>query len=79
MYMDAQFTGHLVTLAAKFCMMVPNNFSISLTNKNMYQFSALSTEYHITLRFTGHSRTVGPKCGTCLGSSCQHIQFRGGC
>jgi len=44
----------------------------------MNQFNALSTKCHITVRFTGHSRTVGPKCGTCLGTSCQHIPFVGG-
>jgi len=76
--MDAQILGTW-SLATKFCMMVPNNFSVSLTNKNMYQFSALSTKCHITVRFTGHSRIVGPKCGNCLGSSSQHIRFGGGC
>jgi hypothetical protein len=77
MYNECTNSGHLVTLAAKFCMMVPNNFSISLTNKSMYQFNALSTKCHITVTLTGHSGIVGPKCETCLGSSCQHKQFVG--
>jgi hypothetical protein len=35
--------------------MVPNNFSISLTNKNMYQFNALSTKCHSLLQY-GYKR-----------------------
>ena len=30
------------------------------------------------IRFTGYSRIVGPRCGTCLKSSFQDKQFGGG-
>jgi len=52
--------------------------SFSIKYKDMDQFSALSTRCHITVRFTGYSRTVSPKCGACFGLTCQHIQFGGG-
>ena len=79
----------LVALATKLYTFASNTFSIitayfSLESKNVYQF--LRTEQKApdnNERFTGHSRIVGPQCGTCFmppfGASkiwSWHIQIR---
>jgi hypothetical protein len=59
-------------LAAKFCTVAPNNFSMILSflflDTNICITShASSRKCEITMRFTGHSRIMGPQYETTFG------------
>jgi hypothetical protein len=45
--------------------------------ENVYQLYALSRKCLITVRFTGHSKIVGPQFGTCLMTPILCVEFGG--
>jgi hypothetical protein len=73
--------------ATKFCMVVPNNFSIItvvfFSHKNACQFTCTehkapgNTKVHRSLKFTVHSRIADPKHGTNFISACWRLEFGG--
>jgi len=48
-----------------------------LTYENVYQSYAMSRDCQITVRFTGHSKIVGPQFGTCFMTSILCVKYGG--